>query len=265
VDEFFIPGFVDLFAEALDIDVDEVGAGIEVVVPDVFADLDATEDAAGGAHEVFEEGELAGGELDAGGFAFYLAGCEVEDEVIHAKNVGGVAGGAADDGVDAGDEFFDVKGFGQVIIGAEVEAFDAFIEAGARGEEDDGDGISLFAESAEDTESVAAGKHDIEDDEVVGGGGGDGVGVVAIAGGVDGEALFFEALLDEGEELVLIFDDEDAHGSGIGIFLREVHGVSPLRTWGARRFCKHDKTVMSGIRVLSFRGPKVGIVAGILK
>ena len=72
-----------------------------------------------------------------------------------------MAGGAAGDGVEAGDEFVDVEGFREVVVGAEVEAFEAFVEGAAGGDEDDGDGEALVAEVPQDAQAVAPGDHDI--------------------------------------------------------------------------------------------------------
>src|SRR5580698_8373280 len=73
VEEFGFKAFVNFFAEALDINVHEVGAGIEIVVPDFFEDGHATADATGGAHEKFEQAVLAGGKLEQGASAMGLA------------------------------------------------------------------------------------------------------------------------------------------------------------------------------------------------
>ena len=122
-----------------------------------------------------------------------------------------MAGGAAGDGVEAGDEFVDVEGFREVVVGAEVEAFEAFVEGAAGGDEDDGDGEALVAEVPQDAQAVAAGDHDIEDEGIVGARGGEGVGIVAVVAKIDHEALRLEALADEGGELLVVFHHQDFH------------------------------------------------------
>ena len=55
---------------------------------------------------------------------------EVDGEVAGDDDRLGVALGAADDGVNAGDEFVLVERLGQVVVGAEAEALDLVLDAG---------------------------------------------------------------------------------------------------------------------------------------
>ncbi len=95
----------------LDVDVDEVGAGIEVVIPHVLADLRTGEGLAGRAKQVGEQGELARGEFDGGGATTDFAGNEIYREFAVLENARLIARRAAEDGVEAGDELFDVERF----------------------------------------------------------------------------------------------------------------------------------------------------------
>src|SRR5689334_24296402 len=64
VEELFLEPVVDLRAEMIDVDVDDVRAGVEIVIPDVLGDERAGEDPVDVPHEVLEEGVLLPGELD---------------------------------------------------------------------------------------------------------------------------------------------------------------------------------------------------------
>lgn len=198
-------------AEALDVNIDEIRAGIEVVVPDVFADLGAGKRLAGRAQEVGEQGELARGEPDQSAGAERLARDEIYGEFAMLEEGEGGAGGAAGDGVEARHEFIDVEGFNEVIVGAEVEAFEALVERAAGGDEHDGDGETALAELAQNAEAVAAGDHDIEDEGVVGAGGGEGEGIVAVIAEIDGDRLRFETFAHEVRELLVVFEHQDFH------------------------------------------------------
>lgn len=222
----------DLAPDALDVHIDEVGTGVVVVVPDVFAELGAVEDASGRPHEAGEEGELAGGERDRLCTSADVAGEEVDVEFTGGEQAGLVAGAASQDGVEPGDEFVGVEGLGEVIVSAEIQAFDAFVEGGAGGQEEDGNGIPEFAELAEDAEAVAARQHDVEHEGIVGMGRGEREGVGAIVAGIDDEAGGLECLADEGRDLPIVFRHEDLHG------LEASDGVLP------RVAVNHDKTVM---------------------
>ena len=57
-------GIVQLAAQPLDVDVDDVGERVVVLVPDVLGDVGAADDLAGAAREVFEQRVLAAGQRD---------------------------------------------------------------------------------------------------------------------------------------------------------------------------------------------------------
>lgn len=231
-DQGVIRVVVDLAAEALDVDIDKVGAGVVMVVPDVLAELGSVEDAAGRAHEAGQEGEFPGGERDVLGSAADFAGEEIEGKVGGGQEAGVVAGASSEDGVEAGDEFVGVEGLWQVVIGAEVQALDAFVEGSAGGEQEYGDGAAEFADLAEDAEAVAAGKHDVEDQGIERARGGEGEGVIAIVADVDDKAGGFERLADECGDLPLVFSHEHFHGGRLACL------------GGGDEAVNHDKTVM---------------------
>src|SRR5215510_16418205 len=70
--------FVDLVAQSAHQHVDDVGLRIEAVVPDVRQDHRLRDDAAGVAHQVFEQREFARAEIDRFAIACDLARKQVE-------------------------------------------------------------------------------------------------------------------------------------------------------------------------------------------
>src|SRR3954465_89116 len=64
---------VDLLAQMIDHDVDDVRARVEVVPPRVFRDQRAAHDTAGMAHEILEHRVLLGRHLDCFAGALHLA------------------------------------------------------------------------------------------------------------------------------------------------------------------------------------------------
>jgi hypothetical protein len=65
---------VDFIAEAMDVDIDNVGGGVDAHLPDVVEDHGARDDAADVAAEVFEEGEFLLGELELDAWSGGLRG-----------------------------------------------------------------------------------------------------------------------------------------------------------------------------------------------
>ena len=54
MDQFFGSASIDFIPEVVHIDIDDVGEGIEVLIPHVFGDHGSGEHSAGMAHQIFE-------------------------------------------------------------------------------------------------------------------------------------------------------------------------------------------------------------------
>src|SRR6266852_2720272 len=68
-------------AETVDVDFDQIGEGIEGLIPDMLGDFGAANDTAGIAREIFEERVFLGGEGDGFIAAFYGLSGGIEDDV----------------------------------------------------------------------------------------------------------------------------------------------------------------------------------------
>jgi len=121
---------------------------------------------------------------------------------------------APQEGVDAGEEFGEGKGFAEVVVGPGLQAGDAVFDGVVRGEDEDAEVCAFGTELAEDVEAVALGKREVEEQEFG-------------ALGVDEEEALFcgagsEYVMAGGAEaggeglghLPVVFDDEDAGGDG---------------------------------------------------
>ncbi len=144
--------------------------------------------------------------------------------------LGGLPGGATQEGLDANEEDVEVEGLGEVVVGAGLDAFEDIFGAGARGEHEDGGEALKVAQGAGDSEAVGAGQHAVEDDggdrigrvEEIGEGGvavGFVVGAVALGCEVEEQAL---------GEVLFVFDEGDEWG-------RVAHTVDSTALAGARR------------------------------
>ncbi len=173
-----------------------------------------------GLDELGGADDLAAGVPEVvGGDAEELVFLVVEFAQVLVEADEGFAGAFEFDvGVDAGEEFGGIEGFGDVIDGAGVEGIEEVLEVVTGGEEDDGHGGGggLLFESAADFESVHAGHHEVEEDEVweVSGDAFEGLG--AVGGGHDVIAGLGEHGADEPEVLDGIIDNEDTGVGAVG-------------------------------------------------
>src|SRR5450759_432480 len=74
---------IHLAAQAMDEDVHDIGLRIEAVVEDVFEDHGLGDRAIGVAHEVFEQRELAGLQLNLLAAALHVAREQIQGQVAH--------------------------------------------------------------------------------------------------------------------------------------------------------------------------------------
>ena len=163
---------------------------------------------------------------------------EIDDQVAGRDHRLGMALRAADDGVNAGDEFVFMEGLGQIIVGTEAEALHLVFDAGETRKDKN---RRLHLGNAERAQHLIArhiGKIDVEKNDVV---------VVELAeidaflaevGRIDVEVLGLEHQLDALRGGAVVFYQEHAHvepsafpssvGARSGYFLRRpsLTGVS---------------------------------------
>jgi hypothetical protein len=73
---------------------------------------------------------------------------------------------AGDGGANVGEELFVVPGFLDEVLGARADGVDDVIDGAEGGDHDDGQGELALTEGAKDFDAVAAGKGEVEEDEV---------------------------------------------------------------------------------------------------
>src|SRR5258708_3472336 len=159
---------LELLAQVRDVHRDPVGQPIEVVAPHVVGDLLATEDLVRMAHEVLEECELLGCQVDATLATLHLAGLEVEAELADDQAVADTGRRLSPrQGADPGQQLGEGEGLGQVVVGAGVQPRDPVLDRGPGGQHQDRRLDSLGANLAANLESVHPRQHHVPDDQVV--------------------------------------------------------------------------------------------------
>ena len=118
---------------------------------------------------------------------------------------------AADQRPQAGQQFFQLKGFGQIIVGTEVEALDLVFGGVLGGQNEHMGFYARLAPFLEDRQAIYFGQHQIEDDCVVVGRAALIFADFAIFGSIDGKTLLFQTPLEGLEERLVIFDQENPH------------------------------------------------------
>ena len=211
----------DLAAQTGDVDVDGAVEDDDLVAPDAVENLLAGEDHAAVGEEQGEDLELLLGEGEFRAVEGADLAPEVHFEPFESDGFGFGAGGcgAAQDAAHAGEDFADGEGFGDVVVGAEVQSGDGIVFGVAGRAEDHGDTgrFGILLEDAGHAEAAHFAHHDIEQDE-------------RIAFRVHSEGLFgavgdldvitfdFEVELEDFAQRLFIVDHEDfvfCHSFGV--------------------------------------------------
>src|SRR5262245_8362400 len=209
---------VDLAAEPGDIEVHDVGERGFAVAPNLSEDAGAREHAARRAHQQLEDGELLGGELDLLAAALDLEQIAIQHKIGNLQDIRprSEIARSADQRLNAGEQLIEIEGFGEIIVGADAQAFDLVLERVHGGQHQNGRVIALQAQALTDVIAVHVGQHQIQHDHVELSGLGeiDPLG----SGGGDGDAVIFgaEPAIDEVGDPRLVFDQQDVHAAPSG-------------------------------------------------
>jgi hypothetical protein len=200
-------------AEAFDVGFDGFFGGWVLEGPDPIDDAGPTEYPTTVADEEVEEGVFLGGELEGFTSVEDFVGAGVHFEVA-PEAIAAVADlvAPAEEGADAGHEFLEVEGFDHVVVGSGVEAVDFVGDGVAGGEHEDWGGELVAAQAATEADAVDFGEGDVEDEEVVLGGGHAVPAHFAVGREIDDVLAIAQGFVEHFGEVDIIFDDKNAHG-----------------------------------------------------
>ena len=119
--------------------------------------------------------------------------------------------GAAGQHFDAGEQFGEGVGLGQIVVAAGAQAGDAVVDLAQGGEDQHRGLVVLGPQRLDDRQAVAARQHAVDDQHVVVHARGHGVAGFAIGGVVGDMAGFVERLDQVARRLAVVFDQQDLH------------------------------------------------------
>src|SRR5580704_14274325 len=111
----------ELFADAADEYFDGVGIAVEILIVKMLDKLGAGDDAAGVMHQIGQQPVFVRGELYGIAVHRDAAGAGIEPDRAAGEFAFGVTGGAAQQRAHAGQHFFEVEGFCDIVVGAGVK------------------------------------------------------------------------------------------------------------------------------------------------
>src|SRR5690606_26613350 len=165
-------GGADLRPQRRDVGVERAALRLPGGAPDLVEDDVAAHHVRRPAGQQQEQVELLAGERHGLVLDGDLAGADLDpDRAEVERSVGGAHGagqpGAAQHGVDAGQQFGDAERLDDVVVGAGAQAAYPFVLLRARGHGDDG-GFGAVAQLADHVEPIAVGQAQVDEDDVGG-------------------------------------------------------------------------------------------------
>ena len=198
---------VDFLPQLAHVHVDDIGLRVEMVIPHVFQQHGARDHLVGVAHQVGEQLEFA--RLQHHRFAGprHLVRQQVHAEVGHGERGFRVRVlRAAQQRVEARQQFAERERLHQVIVAAAFQATDALVHVAQRADDEDGDPVARLAQRFDDGQAIdAAGQHAVHDDGVIRFAGGQEHAFAAIVRAVDRVPGFDQPLLDEQRHPFVVF------------------------------------------------------------
>jgi hypothetical protein len=184
-----------------------------LVVVDVGQDHGLRDQLARVAHQVLEEGQLLGPQVDLAAGAPHLARQEIELEVTDLES-GRLrrSRGAAHEGLHPRQELGKGEGLHQVVVAARLQATHAVVDGVPGAQEEDGSAHAAASQLLDEGEALEPGQHHVHDRDVVRSGEGPLEARGAFRSPIDREARFLQALGHEAGDGVVVLDDQDAHG-----------------------------------------------------
>jgi len=209
-----LSGTVYLATQTVDVDVDDVGVGLNAHAPHLVEDHGARDDAASVAAQIFEEDELLLGELkDLAGTRGFAAQ-EIEFKILHAE-AGCVVGGGAvalEQISQAGEQLGERERLGEIVVSALLEAADAIVDGAARGEDENRRTDAELAQPEDEGDAILVRQAEVDDEDVEGIVDSEALGGFAVGRGFNFVSGLFKRAAQETLNIDFVFDEQKAHG-----------------------------------------------------
>jgi NADPH-dependent 2,4-dienoyl-CoA reductase/sulfur reductase-like enzyme len=209
------PVRADLSPQDADEHLDRIRIPLVILAVDLLGQLGARDDAAGMVHQIVEHLVLIGRQLHRRAVDGDLARGRVQAQVADFDGGRRVLGLAAHIGAHAREQFAHVEGFGDVVIGAEIEALDLLAPAVAGREDQHRHGAPVLAPRLQHREPVNLRQAEVEDGQIVRLGLAKELAVLAIVGGIDSIARIRERSAELLTQVLVVLDHQYPHALSI--------------------------------------------------
>src|SRR6478735_12161940 len=202
---------IQLLPEASDEHLEHVRIAIEVLLVDVLGEVGLRDQLTRVQHQILEHLVLIAGQVDA--LALHAHGLrgKIQRHRAAIQRRLAPARGAAQQRVDAREQFLDVEGLDEVIVGASLQSLDLVLPRRTRGEDQDGEFLAFGAQVAHQVHARHLGQAQVDHGDVEGQFATVVQAFLAVGGGIHGEAFALQARGKGFAQRGFIFNQQDAH------------------------------------------------------
>src|SRR5215472_14410373 len=118
---------IDLVAQIVHVDIDDVRKCVKVLVPHMLGDHRSGEDAARVSHQIFEQRIFLESQVDPLPSPNYFTGRRIEDQIIDLEYAKALGGSSAKKGSNPRQQLIDGEWFGEIVVGSGVESLDPLV------------------------------------------------------------------------------------------------------------------------------------------
>ena len=192
-------------------DLDDIAFLVGIVGVDVLAEFGLGKHLARVQHHVAQQAEFDAAERVRDAIADYRLAVFVQAQSVAAQDRQELSVAATNQGLQASHQFLEVKGFGQIVVGAGPESFDFLVPCIAAGKYQYRHQFAAFSPVLQDLQAGALGQAEIEDHAIVIFLVAKVLGIDAISGQIDGETALQQVLAEPGGQLLVVFSQQYAH------------------------------------------------------
>jgi hypothetical protein len=194
--------------------VDDVGLGLEVIVPQILEQHGAGHHVAGMAHQIFEQLELLRLQLDLAAAARDPAGHHVDLQIADRKRaLRRRDPRAPHQRIEPGSQLAERERLGQIVVPACAQAANAVVDLGQGAQDEDRRALPGLTQHLDDGEPVdLAGQHAVHDDHVVRFARREEHSVAPVGRMIGGVARLLQSLDDELADALVVLDQQELHG-----------------------------------------------------
>lgn len=208
--------FFDLRGGIIDVHIHHVGHGVEREIPHVLANLRARHALAGIAHQILQQAEFLGCQLDRAARAFHRVFHAVQFQVLDAQHRIHRAPAAAQQRAHSRRKLRKREGPQHQIVRAQVQNLHAIFGAIAAGKHQDGQLAPFRADVLQHLRAFVARQIQIQNRQIVIALSDPFLGLFALMGQVHGVMFMVETFLQKGREGGIILGDEQTHNCSRG-------------------------------------------------